>query len=83
MCAEVLIRTSNINSSNQPSQVLNQIINTLNKMIGEADERLSQIAGETSEAAQKDALLIAYTNLDEQMGTLKAQLARAYSIASD
>lgn len=72
-----------MNSSNQPSQVLNQIINTLNKMIGEADERLSQIAGETSEAAQKDALLIAYTNLDEQMGTLKAQLARAYSIASD
>lgn len=72
-----------MNSAIPASQVLNQIINTLNKMIGEADDRISQIAAESSAAAQKDALLIAYTHIDEQMETLKAQLARAYSIASN
>lgn len=70
-----------MNTAQQASKSLNQIINTLNKMIGEADDRLSQIAGEACEQAQKDALLIAYTHIDEQMETLKAQLARAYSIA--
>lgn len=72
-----------MNTATQASQALNQMINTLNKMIGEADDRLSQIAGEASEAAQKDALLIAYVKIDEQMEILKAQLARAYSIASN
>jgi hypothetical protein len=72
-----------MNTTTQASQTLSQMINTLNKMLGEADDRLSQIAGEASEAAKKDALLIAYANIDKQMEILKAQLARAYSIASN
>jgi hypothetical protein len=72
-----------MSSKHQPANVLSQIMETLNKMAEEANNGLSQIAGEKSDQAKKDALLAAINNIDDQMENLKYLIARAYGIATD
>ncbi len=65
------------------AKTLAEITNILNKMIGIADDKLSQIAGESSDEAARDALLIAINDIDEQTDALRHWLSRGYSVASD
>jgi hypothetical protein len=64
------------------SKTLAEIANLLNKMTGIADDKLSQIAGEDSDEAARDALLVAINDLDDQMLRMRDLITRGYSVAS-
>lgn len=82
MCTEILISRPSMNSAIPASQVLTQIINTLNKMIGEADDRLSHMAGEETEEAQKIVLALAIDHLEKEMKQLHDQLYLGFQLVA-
>ena len=69
------------------AQSAHKTLASLAKIIGQmasiADDRLSQMAGEASDEAAIDALLIATYDIDEKMDALRGLLTRAYSIADE
>ena len=75
--------TTTTNTQQEAHKALAAIAEVINKMTGIADDKISQIAGEQSDAAARDALLVAYVGIDERMDELRTLLTRAYSIAND
>ncbi len=75
--------TTNTQTKQNAHKALAAIAEVINKMAGIADDKISQIAGEASDAAACDALLIATNDIDDKMALLRDLITRAYSIAGE